>query len=75
MAKAKTIVVMNRHKIAANRKTGELDPPIRVTRGRHGKPKYYSTFEFTGKGRLIYDPANPLPCGATAWFELEEEAA
>ena len=63
----KTIVVMNRHKIAANRKTGATDPPIRVTRGKHGKKvTYYSTFEFSGKGRLIYDPANPLPCGATA---------
>lgn len=68
---SKTIVVMNRHKIRSNKKNGECDPPIRVSRGKYGKPTYCSTLEFNGKGRLIYDPNNPLPCGATAWLELE----
>ncbi len=73
MAKLK-IAVMNRHVIRANKKNGVADPPIRLSRGKHGKPTYHSVVEFNGKGRLIYDPANPLPCGATAWLELEDAA-
>jgi hypothetical protein len=67
------VVVINRHIIARNRKTGAAEPPIRVSKGKHGKPTYYSTITFSGPGRLVYDPANPLPCGATAWLELDDE--
>jgi hypothetical protein len=66
------IIVMNRHRIASNRKTGEREPPIRVSNGRHGAPTYHSVVEFNGKGRLVYDPDHPLPCGATAWLELDD---
>jgi hypothetical protein len=67
------IVVTNRHIIAKNRKTGSAEPPLRVSHGRHGKPTYHSVVEFSGRGKLIYDPAHPLPCRATAWLELEDE--
>lgn len=66
------IVVMNRHIIAANRKSGACDAPIRVSKGKHGAPSYHSIVEFNGCGRLVYDPDHPLPCGATAWLELDE---
>lgn len=66
------IIVMNRHIIQSNRKTGACEPPIRVSAGKHGKPTYHSTVEFNGSGRLIYDPLHPLPCGATAWIELDD---
>ena len=68
----KTIITVNRHIISRNRKTGERAPPIRLSRGRHGKPSYHTVVEFAGRGRLIYDPDHPLPCGATAWIEIED---
>lgn len=66
------VAVVNRHRVAANRKSGRRDPTIRVSRGKHGKPVYTSRLEFEGKGRLIYDPDHPLPCGATCWMELDD---
>jgi hypothetical protein len=66
-----TIAVINRHIIAKNRKTGLAEAPIRLSRGRHGKPHYVSCLEFNGRGRLVYDPEHSLPCGATAWLEIE----
>lgn len=65
----KIIVVMNRHIIAKNRKHGTTDDPIRVSKGRYGKPTYCSRYDISG-GILIYDPDHPLPCGATAWIEI-----
>jgi hypothetical protein len=54
-----TIVVVNRHKVAANRKTGGKEPVLRISRGRYGKPHYAESFEFGGPGRLVYDPEHP----------------
>jgi hypothetical protein len=68
------IAVINRHVVARNRREGTAEPPIRVSKGRYGKPTYHSQITFTGKGRLIYDPDHPLPCGATAWLELDDDA-
>lgn len=65
-----TVAVVNRHRIASNRK-GANDPVIRVSKGKHGKPSYTNVLAFEGKGRLIYNPEAPLPCGATCWLELE----
>lgn len=67
---AKTIVVINRHVIAANKKNGTKDPPISVRRGRNGKPTYYQEYPFECEAKLIYDPEHPLKCGATVWLEL-----
>ena len=67
------VVVINRHVIARNRKQGTTEPPICVSRGKTGRPTYHSVVEFSGRGRLIYDPAHPLPCGATAWMELLDD--
>jgi hypothetical protein len=67
------VVVINRHIVARNRKQGTAEPPIRVSRGKNGRPSYHSEVTFSGRGRLIYDPEHPLPCGATAWFELLDD--
>ena len=64
-------LVINRHIVRTNKKNGTNIPAIRVSKGKYGKPKYLSVIEFNGKGRLVYNPENPLPCGATAWLELE----
>lgn len=67
----KTIVVINRHVIAANRKNGTREPPISVRRGRNGKPTYHHEYENSNPSKLVYDPDNPLKCGATVWMEYE----
>jgi len=68
---AKTIVVINRHVIAANKKNGTADPPISVRRGRNGKPVYYDKYDIPGQAQLVYDPEHPLKCGATVWLEVD----
>jgi len=66
----KLFININKHIIAKNNKTGAKDPPIRVSKGRYGKPKYFS--EVKGQGwKFIYNPDKPLPCGAKVWFEVE----
>ena len=64
-----TVIVVNRHVVAANRKRELKEPPLRVSLGKHGKPRYGSTIVCTSPSTIIYDPVNPLPCGATAWIE------
>jgi hypothetical protein len=78
----RTIIVINRHRVAANRKAlkadpgAALQPVIRVSRGKHGRPRYPGDEVVlacvAGRGRVIYDPVNPLPCGAAAWIEIDE---
>lgn len=64
------VIVINRHIVRANKKNGLKDAPIRVSKGVYGKPKYYLEFPFEGKGKVIYNPEHPLPCGATCYIEL-----
>jgi len=68
----KTYVVINRHIIQKNRKTGSRDAPIRVSRGKYGKPEYTSLFSFKDGSQLIYNPDKPMPCGATVYLEVNE---
>lgn len=69
----KTYVVINRHIVKANRKClpEDRDPPIRVSRGKHGKPKYYDTFVIDDHTTLMYRPDEPMPCGATVYLEID----
>src|SRR4051812_43073499 len=70
-----TIIVINRHVVRSNKRTGVRRPPIRVSNGRHGKPSYHAAVKFSGAtGRLVYDPDNPLPCGATVWLEVYDNS-
>jgi len=69
----KFIVVINRHKIKANRgkPIDQHEPPVRVSAGKHGKPEYrYEAIFDCRVVRVIYDPEHPLPCGATTWVEI-----
>ena len=70
---AKQIVLINRHVIASNKKHGRQDPPISVRNGKHGKPWYVSELVIDRPAKLIYNPENPLKCGATVWIEIDEE--
>jgi len=77
---AKTIIVINRHRIGANRRLRlhpleghAAEPPISVRHGKHGKSTYPGNrVEGFGHYAVVYDPVNPLPCGAECWIEIEE---
>ena len=57
--------------VLSNLKHGKNDPPLRISEGKYGKPIHRHEFEFQGKGRIVYDPQNPMPWGARAWVEIE----
>lgn len=63
-----TFIVMNRHRISANRKrpVEEREPVVRVTRGKHGKARYCDRVLIEGPCELLNGRGLPvLPCGAT----------
>ncbi len=68
------LILVNRHVIAANRKSGDRKPPLSV--------KTYKTNDYTDSVsilgtdgeeacRLVYSPDRPLSCGATIWIEVD----
>jgi hypothetical protein len=66
-------IVVNLHIIANNRKTGLAEAPIRVTKGKHGKPRYGSKVRLTGPATLVYNASKPvLPCGAHLAIQTED---
>lgn len=69
-----TWINVNKHVIAGNAKHGRNDPPVRVAKGKHGKPVYAHEIEITGPARVVYDAAHPiLPCGARLAICTESE--
>ena len=64
------IIVINRNIIRSNKKTEHKLPPIRVSKGKYGKPNYFYEYEIKD-GLLKYSPHDPLPCGATVWIETD----
>lgn len=68
----KTFVSVCKNVILSNLKNGTNKPPIRISRGLHGKPRHAQTFNFTGTGRIVYSPRKPAPWGARVWIEFDE---
>lgn len=66
-----TYVSVCKNTILSNIKHGTSKPPIRITVGLHGKPRRKQTFEFKGKGRIVYSPNKPAPWGARVWIEID----
>ena len=65
-------ISVNRHTIAKNRKHGTKEPPLRIAKGRNGKPIYASEVEWSGPARVVYDEENPiLKCGARLAIVVE----
>ena len=60
---------INQHVIRANKKHGTNEPPITVKQGR--KNTYCHSVEVLGPSRVVYQPCNPLNCGARVWVETE----
>jgi hypothetical protein len=70
---APLVVVVNRHRVAANRRRtdGHRDPVFRISRGKSGKPTYAHQLLLDGDVVLVYSPDRPLPCGAHVWAEAD----
>ncbi len=65
-------ITINRHTINRNTKYGKREPPIRVSRGKYGKPRYCRSAKIEGPSTLVYDPHNKiLPCGARLAIKTE----
>lgn len=70
----KAYISINSHVIRANAKRGTDDPPIRIARGKSGKPSYAREIRIMGPSRLIYNASNPLlKCGARMVLEAEPD--
>ena len=80
----KTIIVINKHRVASNRKKQNdpvyaasfgttIEPVISVRRGKNGKSYYLHSVYIGEPCKLVYDPENPLPCGASVWIETNDD--
>jgi hypothetical protein len=61
----KTVINVNRHAIAANRKDGGARPVFSAKTYRDNRVG--NSIVCSGPVRFIYSPDAPLKCGATAW--------
>jgi hypothetical protein len=67
-------VNINRNVIDSNRKHGKNDPPIRIQKGKHGKPTYGFSAVLPEGSRLVYSNDGAiLPCGARLVIISEKE--
>lgn len=74
MARAPYRIHVNRHIVAANRRHGRNEPPLKIFRGRYGGMGHeIEILDSTGSvvARLIHRPEKPLKCGATIWLEAQ----
>lgn len=63
------IINVAKQVIQSNHKHNQNNPPISVRNGKHGKARYCHRV----KGpdwEFVYDPQNPLPCGAQVVFRF-----
>lgn len=67
------IITVNRHVVARNRKLpyAEREPIFRVSVTKRSAAREYRTgrIALPAGSVLVYDPDNPLACGATVWIE------
>jgi hypothetical protein len=66
----KTIIHVNRQKIAQNLKYGRNDPAI-IVRNYKGSKNAHNV-EVLGPSRIIHSE-KPLSCGARVWIETQAE--
>lgn len=65
----KTIVHVNQHVIRKNNKTGEREPVLTVKTYKDNR--YAHRVRFTGPCEVVYQPDDPLSCGARVWIETD----
>ncbi len=62
-----TRIHVNKPQIDRNRKDKSTEPVITI---RQGSRKHYCHIaEIKGACKVVYQPHNPLPCGAVVWIE------
>lgn len=67
----KTIIHVNQHVIKANRKNNEVNPVLTVK--TYKTNTYGSSVSIAGPCKVVYNPTEPLSCGAHVWIETESE--
>lgn len=67
----KRLLHINRNIIQYNAKHGTEFPVCRVQEG--SKSRYGTTVDIHGESRMVYNPENPLSCGAKLWIETEAD--
>lgn len=68
----KTRIHVNRHNIAANKKTATTDLPV-LTAATYKESRRGNRVVIHGPSVLVYSPHKPLACGATVWLETTAE--
>lgn len=63
----KKYIHVNQHVIRHNKKYNNALPACRVQTGI--KSQYCKEVIIEGPSKLVYNPDNPLPCGAKLWIE------
>lgn len=68
------IVHVNSNTIKANRKHGTHTAPLSIRKTRSAKATYCHELMILDKdgtvvARVVYEPENPLSCGAQIWIE------
>ena len=72
----KTIIHVNKHVCAANKKHGKSDPPLTVkTYQENRKAHTANILDKNGNvvARVVHRPEKPLSCGAIVWIETNNE--
>ena len=63
-----TLIHVNKPQIDRNRKEKTLKPVITIRQG--SRKTYCHLAEIKGSCRVVYQPDNPLSCGAVVWIEV-----
>ena len=71
MIMTKKLIHINRNIIQYNGKHGTNFPVARVQDG--SKIRYGRSIKWDGPSEMVYDPDNPLKCGAKLWIETEAD--
>ncbi len=66
-----TLIHVNKPQIDRNRKHKTEEPVITIRQGDRSSRCHL--VEIQGKCRVIYQPNNPLPCGAKVWIEVSPD--
>lgn len=67
----KTVIHVNRHEIARNKKDGGTRPVLTVK--DYKQNRYGHEVQVNGPCVFVYRPDKPLKCGATVWVETQAE--
>jgi hypothetical protein len=67
----KKLIHINRNIIQYNAKHGTNLPVCRIQDG--SMTRYGMAVDILGPSRMVYDPENPLKCGAKLWIETDAD--